>query len=105
MANINSQVNDWFGINFSTKFSNTKTDYPIGPWGKDRHNVFFELMHYLPTSPKYHKDGHIIFPMAASQLGAGRESNNGVDFLMTLGVTLEPVKGWVTNISYSYDYG
>jgi len=104
LANINSQVNDWFGINFSTKFSNTKTDYPIGPWGKDRHSVFFELMHYLPTSPKYHKDGHIIFPMAASQLGAGRESNNGVDFLMTLGVTLEPVKGWVTHISYNYNY-
>ena len=105
LANINSQVNDWFGINFSTKFSNTKTDYPIGPWGKDRNNVYFELMHYLPTSPKYHQDGHIIFPMAASQLGAGRESNNGVDFLITLGATLEPVKGWVTKLSYNYNYG
>jgi len=104
MANLNSQVNDWFGVNFSTKFSNNQTDYPIGPWGKDRQNVYFELMHYLPTTPWHHQDGHLIHPIAANMQGAGRETNHGVDLMMTLGVTIEPVKGWVTNISYNYDY-
>jgi TonB-linked SusC/RagA family outer membrane protein len=104
LANVNSRVNDWFGINFSTKLSKSKTDYPIGMWGKDRHNIYFELMKTLPMTPEYAEDGHLILAPGVNQRGAGRESNNGIDLLMTLGVTLEPVKGWVTNISYNYDY-
>ena len=104
MANVNSKITDWFTLNFSTKYSKNKTDYPIGPWGKDRRNVYFELMHYFPSQPWHAEDGHLIHPIAANMENAGRERNDANDLMMTLGASFEPVKGWVTNVSYNYNY-
>lgn len=104
MANINTQVNDWIAVNFSTKYSNRQTDYPVSPYGGGRPGIFKVLTKTLPTSPMFHEEGHIIMPMAAFLEDAGRETNDRNDLLITLGTTLEPVKGWVTKLSYNHNF-
>jgi TonB-linked SusC/RagA family outer membrane protein len=56
-------------------------------------------------TPKYNINGSIGNPWIRAQESSGRQKTTINDFLLTLGTEIEPIKGWKTNVSYSYNLG
>lgn len=104
LANINSQPTDWLRFNFSAKYAQTNEDHPIGTSGLGKDQFHHEIMIFWPTTPMYNVDGSISNPFVKSMMESGRETEKVDDFWVTIGTELEPVKGWKTNLSYSYNY-
>lgn len=111
MANITSQVTPWARFDFSTKYGQTETDYPLGMLNDiSRHHYHRGFRNFWPTQPMYNEEMDpndplaLINPQARSMDGAGRDVSNSQDSWITLGTELEPMKGWKTNVSYNYNY-
>ncbi len=103
LVNLQSQVTKWLSFNISSKFANTKTDYPHGITTVDKEYQWHSLYVWSPMTPKYNINGSIGNPWIRSQQSSGRIKTKTNDFLLTIGTEIEPVKGWKTNISYSYN--
>lgn len=105
MANISSQVNDWLRFDFSTKYARTETDRPLGIVGQPQSYIHRQFISFGPLMPKYNADGTICNPLIRALQDNGREHMQNNDLGLTLRGEIEPVKGWVTSISYNYNYG
>lgn len=105
LANINSEVTDWLRFGFSAKYANSYTDYPLGITTVERRYFLRNLYLFGPNTPKYNPNGSVANPMLRSiSDDAGRDKTTRNDFLITFNGELEPIKGWKTNVSYSYNY-
>ncbi|MCD6598232.1 MAG: TonB-dependent receptor, partial [Bacteroidales bacterium] len=104
LVNLSSKVTDWLSFNISSKFSNTSTDYPHGITTVGRDYMWYATIYnWSPMTPKYNINGSIGNPLIRSQQSSGRIVTKTNDFLITVGTEIEPVKGWKTNISYTYN--
>jgi len=103
LVNLNSKINDWMSFNVSSKFTNTNTDYLIGITTVDREYFWSSIYEWAPMTPKYNENGSIGNPWIRALQSSGRIKTKSNDFLITVGTELEPVKGWVTNVAYTYD--
>ncbi len=113
LANVTSQVNDWIKINFNSKFAQTSTDRPVGPFGNDNSRFFMlqAMQTFWPTMPMYNhgvdKSNRILSinnPLIRLLESSGRNKTTNNDSWITLGTELEPVKGWKTKLSYNYNH-
>jgi TonB-linked SusC/RagA family outer membrane protein len=103
LINLNSQITNWLSFNVSSKFANTNTDYPHGITTVAKNYMWHSLYTWSPMTPKYNINGSIANPWIRSQESSGRIKTSTNDFLLTLGTELEPIKGWKTNLSYTYN--
>ena len=104
LVNLNSQITDWLSFNISSKFANSSTDYPHGITTVDKEYMWTSSIYsWSPLTPKYNINGSIGNPWIRSQQSSGRIKTKTNDFLVTAGTEIEPVKGWKTNISYTYN--
>lgn len=106
-ATINSQIFDWLEMSFLTKYRNSDLEYPTSayaPGGSER--AFFitwMLQRVKPTASKF-------FPGTEIWTGDNRMYNflNNIVYekarqtVVSPRVTIEPIKGWVTNIEFNY---
>ena len=105
MANITSQITDWLRFDYSSKYSRTETDHPLGIVGQPRSYIYRSFLSFGPLMPKYNVDGSISNPLIRALQSSGRENIVNNDLGITLRTEIEPIKGWKTNISYNYNYG
>ena len=103
LANITSEVNKWLRFDLSTKMSNSQTDYPLGITTVERRYFFQNLYLFGPNQPKYNINGSSANAMLRSIESSGRDKTTINDFLVTVKTEIEPVKGWKTNASLSYN--
>jgi len=103
LINLNSQITNWLSFNVSSKFANTNTDYPHGITTVAKNYMWHSLYTWSPMTPKYNINGSTFNPWIRSQESSGRIKTSTNDFLLTLGTELEPIKGWKTNLSYTYN--
>ena len=104
LANLNSEVNDWLSFGLSTKYAKSKTDFPEGITTVDRTYFFGNSMYlFAPNQPYHNIDGGLANPIMANIKDAGRIVDEEDDFVVTLRGELEPLKGWKTSASYSYN--
>ncbi|HBL78098.1 MAG: SusC/RagA family TonB-linked outer membrane protein [Bacteroidetes bacterium GWF2_42_66] len=104
LANISSQVNEWFRFDFDTKFMNSQKDYPYGRSENGRQFIFSEMLDFFPTGPMYNLDGSLNNPLMVVVQEGGRSVYDDSNLLIKLGGEIEPIKGWKTYISYNYGY-
>jgi TonB-linked SusC/RagA family outer membrane protein len=103
LANLSTQATNWLKFNLSTKYANTRTDYPIGITTVERRYIGNSLFSFGPIQPRYNINGSEANPLMRYLEGSGRDKTSENDLLVTLGAEIEPVKGWKTNISYNYN--
>lgn len=106
LANVTSSITTWLRFDFSTRYSRTKTDYPLGIVGTARDYNLREFMTFGPHTPMYLEDGvTIINPLVKVLTDGGRNKTTANDLLFKFGAEVEPVKGWKTNVSFNYNNG
>ncbi|MCD6597604.1 MAG: TonB-dependent receptor [Bacteroidales bacterium] len=104
LFNIRSQVTKWLSFNVNSKFTNSNTDYPHGITTVNKDYLWTSSLYsWSPLTPKYNINGSIANPWIRSQQSSGRIVTKTNDLLLTVGTEIEPVKGWKTNISYTYN--
>lgn len=103
LTNLSTQATPWLKFNLSTKYANTHTDYPIGITTVERRYIGNSLFSFGPIQPRYNINGSEANPLIRYLEGSGRDKTSANDLLASLGVEIEPVRGWKTNISYNYN--
>lgn len=107
LSNISSQATDWMRVDFGVRYAQTKTDYPLGVAGRrDRWRDINMIYKFSPISYYYLSDGVTVAnPVIVSMKESGRDVSVENNLVLNLGVELEPIKGWKTNVRYHYNYG
>lgn len=105
MANMTSQITDWLRFDYSSKYSRTEIDHPLGIVGQPRSYIYRSFLSFSPLMPWYNSDGSVSNPLIRGLQSNGRENIRNNDLGITLRAEIEPVKGWKTNVSYNYNYG
>jgi TonB-linked SusC/RagA family outer membrane protein len=103
LANLSTQATKWLKFNLSTKYANTRTDYPIGITTVERRYIGNSLFSFGPIQPRYNINGSEANPLMRYLEGSGRDKTNINNLLVTTGAEIEPVKGWKTNFSFNYN--
>lgn len=105
LANIDTEVNDWLSFGLNTKYAHSLRDFPIGITTVGRGNNFSnEMYHFAPNTPMYNIDGSRAQPIFRNLEAAGRDVTKENDMLIALNAELEPIEGWKTRLSYTYNY-
>lgn len=103
-ANFNSQPNKWLHLNVNTKYALEKQTHPNYFQDDSRRYLMREFIGMYPITPMYNVNGTINNPIASPMIQGGAARRNENDLVIILGTELEPIKGWKTNINYSYNY-
>ncbi|WP_206611098.1 TonB-dependent receptor [Mariniphaga sediminis] len=103
LANITSEVTDWLKVSFNTKYAKSPSDYPEGITSVERMYTFRALYQFGPNTPMYNINGSLYQPILRNLEDAGRIVTENDDFWLALKTDLEPVRGWVTSVSYDYN--
>lgn len=104
VSNLSTQATKWLTVNLNTKFASSMQQHPIGSSGLEKKQIISEMMKFYPTTPMYNWNGTINNPYVQQLMNAGLEKIRDNDFWGTISADIEPVKDWVTKISYSYNY-
>ncbi|MCK0136067.1 TonB-dependent receptor [Arenibacter sp. S6351L] len=109
MVNLNAQATEWISFSLNTKFANSHARQPNGAFGLTKYQTLHEFTKMWPTDPIYVYDatakdyhGEMRNPNINALKGAGLDDNIINDLVISLGSEIEPLKGWKTNFSYSY---
>jgi TonB-linked SusC/RagA family outer membrane protein len=103
LANLSTQATDWLKFSINTRYAVTETDYPEGQTNDRRIRVIQEAATFSPMMPKYNINGTIQSPLIALLDGAGRNVTERNDMWLTLRADIEPIRRWITSISYNYN--
>jgi TonB-linked SusC/RagA family outer membrane protein len=106
LANLTSQATSWLRFNLNTKYANTNSSHPNAgsDWDPERNFVISEMTKFFPTTPWHNVNGTVNNPYVSVLSQAGPATGNENDMFIALGTELEPVKGWKTDINFSYNY-
>lgn len=105
MANISSEIKKWLRFDFSSKYSRSEIDRPLGIVGQSQGYILRSFLSFGPLMPMYNEDGTISNPLVRALQSNGRERKENHDLGLTLRGEIEPIAGWKTSISYNYNYG
>ncbi len=102
-ANMVSKATDWLTINLNSKYINDETQY-FNSGAFDRRTQYHNFFRTNPFRPLYLPNGEFSYisyipPMVDPE---GKERHYFSQYSLTLNTVLEPVKNWITNISYNY---
>jgi TonB-linked SusC/RagA family outer membrane protein len=98
---ISSQATPWLNISAIFKFNYDKQDFP---WDASGRATIYDLITKIkPTMPQFYpgtdvptQEGRVLTRNAARDVTLGRQ------FVLSPRISLEPIKGWVTNIEVNY---
>lgn len=102
LANVSTRANDWLKLDFSARSARVNTDRPNGGvWG-DRSGYWMHVNILWPTMPMYNLDGSINNPLMVGMMNGGRVETEENNSMFSASTELEPIKGWKTNLRFSY---
>ena len=102
LANLSSDVTDWFKLDFSTKYTQTQRQLPLGEGGRsDRNEFYHEIGIFWPTTP--HVEGVFENPFVELLKHGGVSNNTVNDLWTTIGAEFEPIEGWKTRMTYNFN--
>ena len=103
-ANIKTDVTDWMRFNLNVKFARSLEQFPNAYGGYDRNVLYHNFARRWAVSPLYYPDGQYSGASQVSMLlYGGKDKKETNDLWMTMGGEIEPVKGWKTRVSYSWN--
>lgn len=98
-AKINSQVTNWLSFNYTMRF--TREDF-IRP-AELRGDFYPGLVRQgWPTVPYYDPNGYEISSYVSNLEYGGKDTKQTDNIYHQLGLSIEPIKNWVTNINFNY---
>ncbi|WP_270087472.1 SusC/RagA family TonB-linked outer membrane protein [Sphingobacterium sp. SYP-B4668] len=103
MSNVSTQITDWLRLGSSLKWASTSTDFPMGETTVGREHTFREMLMFAPMMPHYNINGTVQSPLVRLLEDSGRDKKKNADFLANLSAEVEPIKGWKTALTYSYN--
>ncbi|TDQ73892.1 SusC/RagA family TonB-linked outer membrane protein [Sphingobacterium yanglingense] len=103
MSNVSTEVTDWLKIGSNLKWATSSTDFPMGETTVGREHTFREMLMFAPMMPHYNINGTVQSPLVRLLQDSGRDKSKKADFLANLNLELEPIKGWKTIATYSYN--
>ncbi len=103
MSNVSTEVTDWLKLGSNLKWATSSTDFPMGETTVGREHTFREMLMFAPMMPHYNINGTVQSPLVRLLQDSGRDKSKKADFLANLNVELEPIKGWKTIATYSYN--
>jgi TonB-linked SusC/RagA family outer membrane protein len=106
LANLTSQATSWLRLSLNTKYTNSQSLHPNAgsDWDPDRNFVMSEMIKFFPTTPFYNVNGTINNPYVCVLGQAGPATLDENDLFVSLGSEIEPIKGWKTNVNYTYNF-
>ncbi|MFD2556357.1 SusC/RagA family TonB-linked outer membrane protein [Sphingobacterium tabacisoli] len=103
MSNVSTEVTDWLKLGSNLKWATSSTDFPMGETTVGREHTFREMLMFAPMMPHYNINGTVQSPLVRLLQDSGRDKSKKADFLANLNLELEPIKGWKTIATYSYN--
>jgi len=102
LGNVKTKVTDWATFDFNAKYAKALRDYPNGgTWG-DRSGYWMHYIILFPNTHRFNLDGSLANPIEVAMRNGGRIKTDNNTAQFALGTELEPVKGWTTNVKYTY---
>ncbi len=108
-TNFTSKATDWLTFNLNAKYINEHTQLfstnsrSFGSNFDDRMLTYSIFNRQAPFRPLYLPNGEFsnvsLIPML---IEGGKEKRYNTNYLLSLGAAFEPVKDWVTKITYNY---
>ncbi|MFV0248018.1 MAG: SusC/RagA family TonB-linked outer membrane protein [Tenacibaculum sp.] len=103
LANLNTKINNWLSLNSSAKYSRENTLFPTGSTGiTGRGIIYHQISKMWPVNPLYNPDGDLITREAIDLRDGGTSDNIKNTTFLKLAAKFEPVKNWVTKVSYNW---
>lgn len=103
-SNLTTNITDWLSVSPRMKFVKNYANRPLGETTVGREHQFREYLMFAPMMPYYNTNGTIQSPMVRQQQGTGRDKDRTNNLLLSMQAELEPIDGWVTRLSYNYNY-
>ncbi len=98
-AKVNSKVNKWLKINFTSRFGRTNISRP----SYNKGDFYYNLSRQWPTNAPYYPDGNLSGEAVQLWLErGGRYNEDQNEYSMVPGVEIEPVKGWIIYANYRW---
>ena len=102
-AKVNAQVTSWAKFTTLFKFYNNVQDFPWDNGGLERGRIYDMMQKLKPTMPlKYAGTDIFTSESGIGKLQAQRDHLNTRQFVVSPRITLEPIKGWITNVELNY---
>ena len=101
-SNVTTQITHWIKAGVNMKYSRSVTDRPVSLSGQTWDWIHTQYFIQFPTAPMYNEDGTYAQPLMNGLIGAGRDLVTNNELVLSLNGEIEPIKGWRTNVSYSY---
>ena len=102
-AKVNAQVTSWAKFTTLFKFYNNVQDFPWDNGGLGRGRIYDMMQKLKPTMPlKYAGTDIFTSESGIGKLQAQRDKLNTRQFVVSPRITLEPIKGWITNAELNY---
>ncbi|MCG8306799.1 MAG: TonB-dependent receptor [Cytophagales bacterium] len=104
-ANLNTEVTNWLDIDLSTKYTRANSSYPVAWAGYNRTVLWHNFTRNWPSNPLYLPNGELSTSSTAHMLEhGGKLDEQKNDLWLNIGTTIEPVKGWVTRLTYNWNH-
>lgn len=103
-VNLRNQTTDWLSFDVSTKYARERNLFPSGGFGGfDKNIIYHQISRLWPVVPLYSPDGSFIVNQDVKRMmDSGRTTEFKNNLLLTLATEIEPIKGWVTRISFNW---
>ncbi len=105
MSNLSTSVNDWIKLNLNTKYIRKNVRRPMSGRNLDRGYQYGWIYTNTPMHTLYSPNGDLVGEAAREFAYGGKEFSTDDNYWMKIGGTLEPIKGWTTNINYIWNQG
>ncbi|NKI27526.1 TonB-dependent receptor [Arenibacter sp. 6A1] len=100
--NLKTEATDWLRFDVTTRYTKEKRIFPSGGFQNfTKDIVYHQISRAWPTSPAFDPDGNAIDANILRFRDAGNTSNDYNTTLVQLGADFEPVKNWITRVSYN----
>lgn len=102
-ASINTEATDWLRFDASSKYSREHKLFPSGGYGTYTKDIIYHQVSRLwPVCPLYDPDGNFVNYDVNRVMDSGNANEYTNNTTVQGGVEVEPIKNWVTRMSYNY---
>jgi len=101
-ANVSTRPKDWLKFNLIARYAKEIRNFPSGGFGNFTKDIIYhQLSRAAPVNPQFDPDGNVIDSNALRFGSAGGEERVTNTSFFSFSAELEPIKDWVTKITYS----
>ncbi|MCG8311217.1 MAG: SusC/RagA family TonB-linked outer membrane protein [Cytophagales bacterium] len=101
-SNLQTRATKWLTVDFNTKFIREHNQYFNTRQGWNRSTMYHNFARTNAFRPKVLPNGEYSNISYIPMLNGGKENEWTNTYLLSLRASFEPVKDWVTTISYNY---